>query len=316
MNLTPPRSPLQPFGRDAACAGFLNPSLRNRTRFDYSRAMPTNELIKRITIDSRVCHGKRCIRGLLYPVSMLLELIRTRSKNKQLGSADEYETISGRRNGKRRSTKVVPDFSKEQRGRIGSGSSTGVLPADYAHFNGANLRNLRAKQSLVFEHLANSLVRSRHIATSRDRVEIYSRCLSAKRARFLFITSCRLKSETTFAARPVVSLWPIGSQTGEVSSVPRGFGVRGLDPAFTFGGRSFLRWTMAKRDWASHIFSKLDAQTRGKKSGVKPPHSKASRHSHAARVGNIVRSSAFRRFPARVSRGRSRLKAELQTRSR
>ena len=37
--------------------------------------MPTNELLKRITIDPKVCHGKPCIRGLRYPVFMLLELM-------------------------------------------------------------------------------------------------------------------------------------------------------------------------------------------------------------------------------------------------
>ena len=37
--------------------------------------MPTEELLKRVTIDPQVCHGKPCIRGLRYPVSMLLELM-------------------------------------------------------------------------------------------------------------------------------------------------------------------------------------------------------------------------------------------------
>jgi uncharacterized protein (DUF433 family) len=32
-------------------------------------------LIPRITIDPAVCHGKPCIRGLRYPVEMLLELL-------------------------------------------------------------------------------------------------------------------------------------------------------------------------------------------------------------------------------------------------
>ncbi|MEO6787282.1 MAG: DUF433 domain-containing protein [Chthoniobacteraceae bacterium] len=36
--------------------------------------MPTNELLKRITVDPAICHGKPCVRGLRYPVSMLLEL--------------------------------------------------------------------------------------------------------------------------------------------------------------------------------------------------------------------------------------------------
>ncbi len=32
-------------------------------------------LLKRITIDPQVCHGKPCIRGLRYPVEMILELL-------------------------------------------------------------------------------------------------------------------------------------------------------------------------------------------------------------------------------------------------
>jgi uncharacterized protein (DUF433 family) len=33
-----------------------------------------NTLLSRITIDPAVCHGKPCVRGLRYPVEMLLEL--------------------------------------------------------------------------------------------------------------------------------------------------------------------------------------------------------------------------------------------------
>jgi uncharacterized protein (DUF433 family) len=36
--------------------------------------MSSEELLKRITIDPQVCHGKPCIRGLRYPLAMLLEL--------------------------------------------------------------------------------------------------------------------------------------------------------------------------------------------------------------------------------------------------
>jgi uncharacterized protein (DUF433 family) len=32
-------------------------------------------LLARITIDPSLCHGKPCIRGLRYPVEMLLELL-------------------------------------------------------------------------------------------------------------------------------------------------------------------------------------------------------------------------------------------------
>jgi uncharacterized protein (DUF433 family) len=33
------------------------------------------KLLERITIDSNVCHGKPCIRGLRYPVDTILELL-------------------------------------------------------------------------------------------------------------------------------------------------------------------------------------------------------------------------------------------------
>lgn len=32
-------------------------------------------LLDRITVDPSICHGKPCIRGLRYPVEMLLELL-------------------------------------------------------------------------------------------------------------------------------------------------------------------------------------------------------------------------------------------------
>jgi uncharacterized protein (DUF433 family) len=34
-----------------------------------------NALLTRITIDPSVCHGKPCVRGLRYPVEMLLDLL-------------------------------------------------------------------------------------------------------------------------------------------------------------------------------------------------------------------------------------------------
>lgn len=35
----------------------------------------TDELLTRITIDPDICHGKPCIRGLRYPVEIMLELL-------------------------------------------------------------------------------------------------------------------------------------------------------------------------------------------------------------------------------------------------
>jgi uncharacterized protein (DUF433 family) len=37
--------------------------------------METVSLLERITIDPDICHGKPCIRGLRYPVEVLLELL-------------------------------------------------------------------------------------------------------------------------------------------------------------------------------------------------------------------------------------------------
>lgn len=34
-----------------------------------------DKLLSRITINPAVCHGKPCVRGLRYPVEMLLELL-------------------------------------------------------------------------------------------------------------------------------------------------------------------------------------------------------------------------------------------------
>ena len=37
--------------------------------------MTNKDLLKRITIAPEICHGKPCIRGLRYPVEMILELL-------------------------------------------------------------------------------------------------------------------------------------------------------------------------------------------------------------------------------------------------
>lgn len=37
--------------------------------------MTTEELLQRVVVDPAICHGKPCVRGLRYPVSMLLELL-------------------------------------------------------------------------------------------------------------------------------------------------------------------------------------------------------------------------------------------------
>lgn len=42
------------------------------------------ELLRRITIDPEICHGKPCIRGLRYPVDFLLELSSGESDEAQI----------------------------------------------------------------------------------------------------------------------------------------------------------------------------------------------------------------------------------------
>ena len=42
------------------------------------------KLAERITTDPNICHGKPCIRGLRYPVEMLLELLSSGMTNEQI----------------------------------------------------------------------------------------------------------------------------------------------------------------------------------------------------------------------------------------
>lgn len=46
--------------------------------------MANDALLKRITVDARICHGKPCIRGLRYPVEMLLELLSSGMTQEQV----------------------------------------------------------------------------------------------------------------------------------------------------------------------------------------------------------------------------------------
>jgi uncharacterized protein (DUF433 family) len=48
-------------------------------------------LLSRITIDPAVCHGKPCIRGLRYPVEMLLELLSSGMTNDEILA--DYEDL-------------------------------------------------------------------------------------------------------------------------------------------------------------------------------------------------------------------------------
>ena len=48
-------------------------------------------LLSRITIDATVCHGKPCIRGLRYPVEMLLDLLSSGMTNDDILA--DYEDL-------------------------------------------------------------------------------------------------------------------------------------------------------------------------------------------------------------------------------
>ena len=43
-----------------------------------------DSLLKRITTDPSICHGKPCIRGLRYPVETLLELLSSGMTEEQI----------------------------------------------------------------------------------------------------------------------------------------------------------------------------------------------------------------------------------------
>lgn len=37
--------------------------------------MSETDLLSRVTMDPRICHGKPCIRGLRYPIEFILEML-------------------------------------------------------------------------------------------------------------------------------------------------------------------------------------------------------------------------------------------------
>ena len=50
-----------------------------------------NQLLQRITLDSNICHGKPCIRGLRYPVELILELLSSGMNAKEI--IDDYDDL-------------------------------------------------------------------------------------------------------------------------------------------------------------------------------------------------------------------------------
>ena len=57
------------------------------------QAMDFSQLLERITINPDICHGKPCIRGLRYPVDMILELLSAGMSNEEiLADYDDLES--------------------------------------------------------------------------------------------------------------------------------------------------------------------------------------------------------------------------------
>lgn len=51
----------------------------------------SNMLLQRITIDWNICHGKPCIRGLRYPVELILELLSSGMTTEEI--LEDYEDL-------------------------------------------------------------------------------------------------------------------------------------------------------------------------------------------------------------------------------
>ena len=50
-----------------------------------------NQLLQRITLDPNICHGKPCIRGLRYPVELIIELLSYGMNAKEI--IDDYDDL-------------------------------------------------------------------------------------------------------------------------------------------------------------------------------------------------------------------------------
>ena len=50
-----------------------------------------NQLLQRITLDPNICHGKPCIRGLRYPVELIIELLSSGMNSKEI--TDDYNDL-------------------------------------------------------------------------------------------------------------------------------------------------------------------------------------------------------------------------------
>ena len=76
----------------------------------------SSRLLERITIDAEVCHGKPCIRGLRYPVEMILTLLSAGMSSEEiLSDYDDLEredilaalVFSARRSGVKQMRAIV-----------------------------------------------------------------------------------------------------------------------------------------------------------------------------------------------------------------
>ncbi len=53
--------------------------------------MEIKDLLSRITVDPKICHGKPCIRGLRYPVQNVLELLASGMTHEEI--LEDYEDL-------------------------------------------------------------------------------------------------------------------------------------------------------------------------------------------------------------------------------
>lgn len=58
---------------------------------ELNMEQPNSNLLERITMDPNICHGKPCIRGLRYPVEMILELLSGGMSSQDI--LDDYDDL-------------------------------------------------------------------------------------------------------------------------------------------------------------------------------------------------------------------------------
>lgn len=53
--------------------------------------MEIKDLLSRITVDPKICHGKPCLRGLRYPIQNILELLASGMTHAEI--LEDYEDL-------------------------------------------------------------------------------------------------------------------------------------------------------------------------------------------------------------------------------